>query len=455
MKRLVFILLVIPNISFSLTYKEWSSNGLNFENSIKNTSSDINYEEKQKTAAYKDKNIYFSRQTYKGIPVENSFLKQIESKNFVNTFQSLTETEISQSGLVNTSNESSKTIDANASLKTYSEEFSGAEIINTEQTIIKVDSDRFKIVHIVNFFDKKGEPFQALIDHNNKIMSVNRAGSHFSSFNTKVYTAGPKFSLLSEQQLFAKDAIPKLSNTLASVGSESNKKIDQLQETMSFDTKDDRFDQMQVFYYLNTAIDWMNSRLQITLNRPLEAVVHIGYPEKTNSAFYFQNRIRLGKGDDVTYSNIPHDASIVYHETFHALVDSTARLPFEGEGGSLNEAFADFFTASLTARPFLAESSYLKADFKRNLNVVTKLNEKNGGLYHDSLIFSGLFWEISEKLGNKISLDIAVETLIQLTPYSNFLDFNKRFISTSKKQLSSEHFSQVQLILKNRGFAYE
>lgn len=84
----------------------------------------------------------------------------------------------------------------------------------------------------------------------------------------------------------------------------------------------------------------MKESLQIEIPSQIEAVVHVGFPDKINSAFYFRNKIRLGGGDDVTYSNLMHDPSIVYHESFHAMIDHLAHLPFEGEGASLKKMAA-------------------------------------------------------------------------------------------------------------------
>ena len=181
----------------------------------------------------------------------------------------------------------------------------------------------------------------------------------------------------------------------------------------------------------------MKINLSVRFAERLHAVVGVGYPEKTNTAFYFENKIRLGRGDDIDYAMLAADPSIVYHESFHGLIDGLARLPFEGEGGSLNEGFADFFTCAALNRPFVGESAYLKAPYKRTIQSAMTLAEKTGGLYHDSQIISSLLWEIRTKLGNAKSLKIAADTLVELNPNSDFTDFNNQLLKVTKTNQSS------------------
>lgn len=401
---------------------------------------------------YQGKQVSIGRQNINGVPVHNSFIKNISVNQTAELVQSYT---------VETKNikyiptlENSTEFDLLPIVKKKFPEIQKIEIIGKE-SVLFVENNLAVTHSLIDFFDQNGQPFQALLNQQRNLVSLKRVGSHFSQITATVYAEGPKLSQLSEHLIAAINASPQLSNEFVKVGSESKAKINSLSENLKFDVVDDRFDQLQVFFYLNKSIQWMKDFLNVNLGRPIEAVVFLGYPDKTNSAFYYQNRIRLGKGDDVVYSNIPQDPSIVFHESFHALVDGMARLPFEGEGGSLNEAYADFFTALLLNRPYLAESSYLKGSYKRNLNTITKLDEKNGGLYHDSIIFSGLLWEVKEKLGAEKAKLLALETLLKLNAQSKFLDFNAKLVEVVKLQFSLDDQLKLQSILKNRGFSYE
>src|SRR5690606_24637168 len=134
----------------------------------------------------------------------------------------------------------------------------------------------------------------------------------------------------------------------------------------------------------------------------------VGYPEKTNAAFYYNGLVRLGAGDDVVFSRISWDPSIVAHEISHGVIDQISRLPFEGEGGSVNEGFADTLTTFFLESPRLGENSYKMAPFKRTVEAKVHWSHRNGGLYHDSALVSGLFWEMRTKLDSAKTLKLVM-----------------------------------------------
>jgi hypothetical protein len=103
-------------------------------------------------------------------------------------------------------------------------------------------------------------------------------------------------------------------------------------------------------------------------------------------------------------------------------------------------------------RPYLGESSYLKGPYKRSLVNTSNLSEKNGGLYHDSLIVSGTLWELKEKLGVDKARALALETLVKLNPASNFSSFSEKIRTVGAEQLSTDDLMVLQQTLANRGF---
>jgi Zn-dependent metalloprotease len=433
----------------SFSYAEWKSGDDISQQQVLLAQAQI---KESKSATYKNKTIQFSRQAFQGHPIEGSFVKSISNGEKVEMIQA----QLVDSDLVKdkTKTLGSKKMDFSSILKKYDSSYSKVEILSAEE-VIQVTGGLAKNLFKVSFFDRIGTPYIAFVDLRGEVKEVKRAGSHFADVLTQLYTDGPKVSALADITLKSVSAQPSLSNTLVFVGSESDKKINQISSVLKFEPEDDRFDQVQVFYYLNKSFNWMKDHLSVNLPTRIDAVVHMGFPEKTNSAFYFQNKIRLGAGDDVVYTKIPQDASIVYHESFHAMIDQVARLPFEGEGGSLNEAFSDFFTALLINRPYLGESSYLKGPYKRTLVNSKRLADQTGGLYGDSLIFSGTLWEIKEKIGFDKAKNLAVETLIRLNSVSKFTDFNKQILVAAATNLNSEDQAAVKAILKARGFDNE
>lgn len=449
----ILILLVSCQKKPAFTYHEWNSK----QGSSKiNLPENLLLDETKLSITYKQKKIEYKRQLLNGKPIYNSFLKKVSSPNDEELFQAnlVDKNALSTSSFTNKEKIISKKIDYLEEIKKQGPEFEKSKLISAEEIVV-IEKNKAIDYTLVNYFTSYGVPYSSFFKIDGTLARTKRQGSQFSDINATIYTEGPKLSQLSEQIIKGLSAQPTLSNSLVFVTSESDKKINSINSVLKFDLKDDRFDQLQVFYYLNKSFQWMKDQLQVQIPIKIEAVVHVGFPEKTNSAFYFQNKIRLGRGDDVTYSNIMHDASIVYHESFHALIDQLAHLPYEGEGGSLNEGFADFFTCLITERPFLGESSYLMGPFKRSLQIMRRLDEKNEGLYHDSQIFSSLLWEIKEKISFDKAKTLAVETLIQLNEISTFSDFNAKILIAANEVLSKEEIVTFQQILKSRGFHYE
>jgi hypothetical protein len=431
----------------SLTWKTGDSkDSLNKINSIPST---------QKTAGifYKDQKIEFSAQSIDNSAVEDTFIKKSISANddirsaeavFYDpaniSIRKKTEKNINVFKLIEKINH----ISAPRKLKNYQ--------------LNKVYAHLNNGLEAVNSFQYElgdGTLWLAQFNNDHILLNNKKLGSGFTTTQANVFLKGPKFSSLTDITLKDLDTAPTISNSNIFVDSEATKKIMTIESLLKFDPKDERFDQLQVFYYLDTIQNWMKTKLSVRFPEKLIAVVNVGFPNKTNTAFYYQNKIRLGRGDDITYTMIASDASIVYHESFHALIDGLAHLPYENEGGSMNEGFADFFTCVALNSPYLGESSYVKGPYKRSVITFVRLDEKSGGLYHDSAIISGLLWEMKEKLNTEKSLAIATETLSMLNPYSTFSDFNKSFISVMQKKLNTDDRQAVSLILKNRGFIYE
>ncbi|WP_374032301.1 hypothetical protein [Bdellovibrio bacteriovorus] len=310
----------------------------------------------------------------------------------------------------------------------------------------------YEVIWQVDYMDLKGQMWTLKLNQNLEVRSIRPAGSQFIDTSAWVYPRGPLLGSVQEVPLKGLYLEPTLANHWVYVSSQAPDKIDKVAGPLKFSTQDHRFDQAQAFVYLNESFNWFQNRLGFKMPFQVQAEVFVGYPEKTNSAFYYQGKIRLGQGDGEFYQNIPRDPSIVVHESAHAVIDVLAKLPFEGEGGSLNEGFADYFTAMQLGSPRMGEASYKKAPFRRTVLNDLTVADRNGGLYHDSGIVSGTLWEISEQLGFKKGLDFSMAVLNRLVPGSDFADFGGTLKEVCAESLSMEDARKVNGILSKRGW---
>jgi hypothetical protein len=299
-------------------------------------------------------------------------------------------------------------------------------------------------------YDSKGLGWLVDTDLDVTKYQMRRAGSSFHETTATVYPQGPKRSGLQDVVIKNLSELENLVSPELRLTTATVHKIKDSEDSLRFDPPDERFDQVQVFFTVTKALDWFRDRLGVSLSNPLDVQVHVGYPDKTNTSFYYQGRIRLGAGDGVSYDKIPMDPSIITHEAGHAIVEALTRLPYENEGGSLNEAFADFFAAVQLDNPNMGEVAYLNGPFKRTVANPKRWTAKTGGLYHDSAIVSGLLWDLKRDLGVDKTLDLVLKTLARVTPSTDFQDFQNKLYFILKQELTGEPRAKVARILRER-----
>lgn len=303
-------------------------------------------------------------------------------------------------------------------------------------------------LYLVTYFEDKQNRVLKKMFRYGILAKQETVGSGFQDSQIRIFPNGPKLSVLTDINVRVSSNEP-LSSDYLHVVSDADKTVEKVEPLMKFDVRDDRFDQIQVYYFLQKSLDFQKNTLGFQSPAVLKARVHVGFPENTNTTFYFKNEIRLGQGDDVYYSQLSRDPSIVFHESMHFLVDQVAGLPFQGEGGSINEGFADFYTAVALKKPTLGDSAYLKGPYKRNIANIVKYSEKNGGLYHDSAIVSSLLWQIKDALGESIALEISKDVLLRMNSSSDLVSFNTYL---QKSASSKKDWEKIKNILKKSDF---
>ncbi len=392
------------------------------------------------------KDIQFVQQLIQGVEVEDSFYKKVydnetkfTSSHWINDVPIAIRLRILSMKLQENLIEARiQKKHANISLK---------RIYEKPKIIIQDGEVRWKLV----VSRPSGELEGIFLDSKLNIKKTILLGSRIAAAEATLFPEGPLKSQLQNVLLYELAQNKTLNTSKIKVSTQSVEKAYSESFQFNYLVEDRRFAQVQVFYYLTKALGWAESELQFKLPYQLEAETFVGFPEKTNTAFYYERKIRLGEGDGVIFSNIQLDPTLVIHETFHSLIDAVARLPFQGEGGSINEGFADFLTAMVLKNPNLGEVSYKKGPFKRTIQNSLKLQDQNGGLYHDSGIVAGLLWNLSQKLGYETGLKIGWEILIRLNPITNLNDFSVE-LKEILKELPTEQQEIARKILDQRGW---
>ena len=406
-------------------------------------------EQNQVTQKVGSEKLVLSKQYLEGIEIEGAFLKSISSNNGDLLFSKWAYRE----QLPNRVKKQKKRMLQN--LDHFQRNLKSRHLI-FEQYTLAAEPKLFLSAHDellwkLEYTDQQGQNFAAFFDESLNLIRTLRLSSQFESSDAigAVYPQGPLKSPIQNVHLKRLTGQKELVSAYLKVLTKSNAPATADQGQFIFDGADERLKQVQVYYDIIESIDWFKNHFQFELAQPLQVEMSMGYPDKTNAAFYFRSKISLGDGDGVVYKDMPLDPSITRHESVHAVIDQIAGLINENESASLNEALADYFTATQRNNPKMGEGSYKKADFKRNLANEMKLGEKNGTTYHDSLLVSGMLWQIRSELGADIADELSWETLKKLQPYSDFKDFALEFLSEVHK-LNVDQQNKIKSILAQR-----
>jgi hypothetical protein len=318
---------------------------------------------------------------------------------------------------------------------------------------IYVPSKNFLIpMYKLSFTNRKTEIYEVQFDSALNIYSNKKMGSQFSDVEAMVFPKGPKMSQLEAVILKSVEVENGIRGLNFKVSSLLNSKFESPREIVKIPISDDRFDQVQVSFFIQKSYEWFAKTFNSKIPFMIDIQVNVGAPEKSNTAFYYANKIRFGSGDDIVYSKIPRDPTIIIHESNHAIIDYLAHLPFDREGGSLNEGFADFLTTLQLNNPNLGEVSFLKGSFRRTVKNELKFTDRKGSLYGDSAVASGLLWNLKETFGDEIAGRIAVNTLMLLGPRSDFIDFRNKIYFSIKSELKEKNLETAEKILKDRNW---
>ncbi len=333
-------------------------------------------------------------------------------------------------------------------IKSHSE-FSAKKLIETPKLIIRADDLQLNWKVILE--EKDGHLTAVYLDKFLNVVTVKKLGSEFVDATALLYPMGPLQSKVAQVILKRVSDEGMLNSKWFKITPKSGILARAEKNQFLYPQSDGRFEQVQVYFYLNQTADWFLENFKFQLPFLLEVETSVGFPEKTNTAFYYNYKIRLGEGDGIVFLGMALDPSIVIHESIHAVIQATASLPYDGQGGSLNEAFADFFTASILDNPKLGEASYKKAGYKRTIDNNLKRTDINDGLYHDSGIVAGLLWQFRQTIGPVASQRLAWNTLLRLTPASNFDSFEEELVDVLKNEEASVRL-KVLAILESRGW---
>jgi len=268
-----------------------------------------------------------------------------------------------------------------------------------------------------------------------------------------VFPKGPKLSPAEERPLFDLNGDGTISGRLLKVFSALDLKVWSPEFKFFYAQDDRRFDLGQAYYTIAEGYRWLKEHLGVEIQHPIDVKLHVGDGGVSNAAFYHQNTIYLGTGDGRIYKDLIRDPSVLIHEGIHAVIDSYAGLPSEGEGGGFNEGFADLFTALILDNPRMGEASYLQGPYRRTLeHNLQAYKDFKPGVYQNGSIVAATFWDMKPALGNELTAKLAFRTLVRLGRGAKFDDLPAALGSAADGLLSVEQKELALQAARSRGW---
>lgn len=397
--------------------------------------------------------VVFSKQYVGKYVIENTFAKIIQNKNSRYVFQSYSILpKIKENLLKEADKLDSLKEEAWSNFKKQNPEYSDWQVSRSVQVVISTN-EKPEAVYRAELSSAHDGDYEVYFSKSGAIYQTARLGTNFSDIENSVafaYPKGPKKSTLSTVTISRLLRVNTLENDKVVMSMQSPLKIAST-DSLEVNPSDEKFDQIQAFYFANQIIDWFINKGIVQKPFKVEVLTPYGYPDKTSAAFYIQGQIKIGAGDDQVFSRMPLDPTIVMHETSHAVIDALAQLPSRGEGGSLNEGFADTFTTLFLRTPSLGENSYLLGPYKRSVETIVNFSERNGGLYHDSAVVSNYFWTLQKSVDAEKVLKLVVRTLSRLSPSSDFAEFALTLREQVAANLQGPDLEKANELMKVRG----
>ncbi len=212
-------------------------------------------------------------------------------------------------------------------------------------------------------------------------------------------------------------------------------------------------DEVNVFYHINYIHDYYKKFLGFNgMDYQMKATVHYG----TNYANAFYNprdqNIYLGDGDGQNLLQTSRAADVIYHEYTHGVthhVYPEDALPYEGQSGAMDEAYSDYFPASVTNDPVIGDW-VMAQQYQRDISQDYRYpDDWVGEVHEDSKIYSSALWDIREAVGKNIADSIIFASEFYYP--AKFIDGRQAIIQADQNLYGGAHKTTIEQIFYNHG----
>ncbi|MBK8229912.1 MAG: hypothetical protein IPK72_04835 [Candidatus Eisenbacteria bacterium] len=177
--------------------------------------------------------------------------------------------------------------------------------------------------------------------------------------------------------------------------------------SFAYGSRDPRFEEAMAYYHGHRSLARAEALgFRNLFRRPFTIVVHA---TALDNSWYSrpQKAVLLGDGgvDDA------EDADVILHESGHALHDALVPGFGGGDTGAISEGFSDFWAASLTGDPCLAEwdaTALAPPCLRRVDEPAVYPTWMTGQPHHDGEVWSALLWDLRSTFGAEATERLAL-----------------------------------------------
>jgi Zn-dependent metalloprotease len=242
----------------------------------------------------------------------------------------------------------------------------------------------------------------------------------------------------------------------------------------NWSSDDSRFDEQMLYYHVTRVHDWYKSHFGFT-DRDAPFPVHAHWPSldanrqpvALNNAYFspFQQALFFGDGTGSSNSGLnplSRDADVIYHEYTHAVIDritDLGRWPNDF-GTALNEAYADYFSSTITGDPVEGEFASGRATGLRALSATNRFPQQVDhptlGLpesHYTGIIWGASCWDLRTRLGADVADRLLFEAL-PFMPADGSADFPIALAAVLQADASvygGEHQAAIREVYGSRG----
>lgn len=237
----------------------------------------------------------------------------------------------------------------------------------------------------------------------------------------------------------------------------------------------DPFAEVNAYYHIVKAATYFVDRHDVVWTCPcgtndLSVILNYGSTQNEASALavYVSHRcdsfrcgaILLGKGVDAEQRtrNFAYDGDVLYHEYAHGIIDERngnqgVLVDAQGasyEPGAVREGGADYFAASISGDPLIAE--YLEGiGFMPDEGALRRIDQPlrcpqdlTGQMHKDGRILGAALWEIRELLAPDVADAMILATLLSVGAEPTFSTVAERLLAEATQLMTDATISAVQ-----------